>query len=95
MNIEDFEIKIKKYDRDKNVVIANILVCGELEIRGFRVSFTTTKSSPHYPVWIASPPSIRARNKSFFWIVRLTSAALWQQLQNKLVEEARSYANKL
>lgn len=95
MNIEDFEIKIKKYDREKNVVIVNLLVCGELEIRGYRVRYTTTRFSPNYPVWIASPPSVKGRNKTSFWIVRLKNPALWQKLEKKLIEEAGNYTNLL
>ncbi|MBI4100798.1 hypothetical protein HY439_03630 [Candidatus Microgenomates bacterium] len=95
MNIEDFEIKIKKYDREKNCVIANVVVLGELELRGFVVRYTTTKYSTTYPVWIVSPPSVKGRNNNYFWVIKLKNDLLWQQLSKKLIEEANQYANSI
>lgn len=91
MNIDDFYIKVKKYDKKTNSVILNVTVCDILEVRGFRVTYTTTKHSPLHPVWIANPPATRGRNKQFFWIVRITDSALWQQLEKKLIEVAEDY----
>lgn len=93
MKIEDFEINIKTYNRKKGFVIINLLVLGELEIRGFRARYTTTKNSPSYPVWVISPPAVPIKSK-FFWIVRIKNSSLWQQLQGRIKEEAINYTNK-
>lgn len=92
MNIEDFDIKIKKYNREKNVVIVNLLVLGELEMRGFIVRYTPTKHSSS-PVWIVSPPSIKMRNKVYFWIVQLKNPTLWEKLQKEMIRLAKEYTN--
>lgn len=91
ITIDDIEIKIKKYDREKNIVIANLVILEEVEIRGFILRYTTTRHSPINPVWLVTPPSIRGRNKMYFWIVRFRDSALWQQIQKRFVEEARAY----
>lgn len=95
MNIEDIEIKVKKYDKVKNFVIANILISKILEIRGFTVRYTTTKKSPNSSVWLVNPPSVVGRNKKYFWIVRFLDTELWAHLENKLIEEAKNYSNSL
>ncbi|MCL6096285.1 MAG: hypothetical protein M1444_01180 [Patescibacteria group bacterium] len=94
MEIEDFEILIKKYDKEKNFVILNLLIKDELEVRGFICRYTTTKNSPMYPVWIVSPPSVKGRGKHFFWIINLKNPALWQKLQEKMIEMAKDYTDK-
>ncbi len=91
LSIDDIEIKIKKYDREKNFVIANIIVLDVIEIRGFVLRFTTTKHSLNRPVWVITPPSVRGRNKTFFHIARFKDSALWQQLQKAFIEEADRY----
>ncbi len=95
MDIDDFEIKIKTYQRAKNVVIVNIVVKDSIEIRGFVVRFTITKYSPSYPVWIVSPPSVRGRNKAYFWIVKFKDSALWQQLEERIVARTKEYVEQL
>ncbi len=95
MNIEDFEIKIKKYDEEKNVVYVNVLVCGELETRGWVVRYTTTRFSTNIPVWIVNPPSVKGRNRRMFWIVHLKNPALWQLLQKKIIDVVKEYTDKL
>lgn len=93
MDIEDFEVKVKKYDRIKSVVIINLLINNELEIRGFVVRYTTTKYSPVSPVWIVSPPSVRGRNRKYFWIVRFENSALWEKLQSVMIRLAKEHTD--
>lgn len=93
MNVDDIEIKIKSYDRIKNLVIVNLNIYEVIEIRGFTVRYTTTKHSPTYPVWMVTPPSVRGRNKMFFHIVRIKDSALWQQLEKRIIEMAKEYTN--
>lgn len=95
MNIEDFEIKIKKYDRENNLVIANIVVNKELEIRGYLVRFTATKHSLR-PIWIASPPTIfigKGKYKKAFWVVEMKTLGLWKELEKEIVRLAEEYTN--
>jgi hypothetical protein len=94
MEIEDFEVIIKKYDKEKNVVLMNLLIKGELEIRGFVCRYTITKKSPLYPVWVISPPALKGRGGHYFWIANLKNPALWQKLQEKMTEMAKDYTNK-
>lgn len=94
MNINDFEIKIKKFDREKNVVYVNLLVCSELEIRGLVIRFTETKYS-QLPIWIVNPPSVKGRNKKPFWIVYLKNPTLWQLLEKKIIDEVKEYTGLL
>lgn len=95
MKIEDIQIKIKKYDKEKNFVLVNLLICGVLELRGFVIRYTTTKKSPNSPVWLVNPPSVVGRNKKFFWIVRFTDSELWGRLKNRIIDEAKNYTNSL
>lgn len=95
MTIEDIEIKIKKYDREKNLVIVNIIIEKALEIRGFTVRYTTTKRSPTTPVWIVNPPAVKGRNKTYFWVVRFLESDFWQRLQEEITRQAREYANTI
>lgn len=95
MNINDFEIKIKKYDEKRQVVFVNVIICGELETRGWVVRYTKTIYSVDNPVWIANPPSVRGRNKKIFWIVYLKNSTLWQLLQKKITDKAIEYTNLL
>ena len=92
MNIEDIEIKIKKYDREKQVVIVYILLFGQLEIRGFRARFGRTKYSPNASVWIVSPPAVKTKNK-YFWIVEFKDSNLWKELEKRIIKDVRSYTN--
>lgn len=93
MDIEDFEIKIKKYDRAKNTVIVNVVVLEVIELRGFTVRYTPTKHSTT-PIWLVTPPSIKtSRHKPYFWIVRIKDSALWQQLQERIVDYTKEYTN--
>lgn len=94
MELGDFEIKIKKYNSDKNLVIVNLIVCQELEIRGFTVRYIETKYSHGLPVWIVTPPSIKSRNK-FFHIARLKNIELWQTLKQKIIEVTNEYVKKI
>jgi hypothetical protein len=95
MNIEDFEIKIKKYDREKNFVIANVVILGELELRGFVIRYTETKYTSGRAVWVVSPPSVKGRKSNYFWVVKLKNNLLWQQLRERLVDKANEYANSI
>jgi len=95
MQIEDFEIKIKKFDREKNVVYVNLIICGELETRGWVVRYTTTKYSTNSAVWIVNPPSAKGRNKKTFWIVYLKNPSLWNLLQKKVIDEVKDYTDLL
>ncbi len=95
MTLDDIEIKIKKYDKKKNVVIVNLVVLGEIEMRGFVVRYVCTKDSPRAPVWVVSPPSVVGRNKKYFWIVKFLDSALWQRLKEAIADVAREHANSL
>ena len=95
MKIDDFEILVKKYDKEKNVVILNALYLKMLEIRGFTVRYTTTKYSPISPVWLVNPPSIKSRGGHYFWVIRFKDSSLWQKLEEKLKQAARDHANSL
>ncbi len=95
MNIDDIEIKIKTYNRTKNLVILNLILFDQLELRGFTVRYTETKYSPLHPVWIVTPPSVRGRNKAWFHIVRFKDSALWQQLQKRIIDAASEQANSV
>lgn len=94
MNLEDIEIKIKKYDRKKNLVIVNLIIEEVLEIRGFTVRYTTTRRSA-IPIWIVNPPSVIGRNKTYFWITRFLDSDFWQRLQEEIIRQAREYANNI
>ena len=93
LNIDDFDIKIKKYDRDKNEVIVNVTVGEILEIRGYRVRYTETKFSHGSAVWIVAPPAVRGRNKKWFWIVNMKDNELWSALQEKIILQTKLYTN--
>ncbi len=90
MNIEDFEIKIKKYDREKNVVIVHIIILKLIEIRGFVVRFTETKYSHGVPIWIVSPPSQKI-GKFYFWQFRCLDTELWKELEQIIIAKAKEY----
>lgn len=92
MSIEDIKIKIKKYDREKQVVIGNITIAEIFEVRGFRARFGRTKYSPSAPVWIVSPPSVKI-GKNYFWIFELQDKELWQQLSDEFIRQAKEYTN--
>jgi hypothetical protein len=95
MTIEDFRIKIKKYDRINQVVISNVIVCDIIEIRGFVTRYAELKKSPYASQWIVSPPSVRMKGKSnkYFWIVNILDPELWHQLQEKIVQAVIDYTN--
>ena len=95
MNIEDFEIKIKKYDEKKKVVYVNIIVHQELELRGFVARFCETKYSNGIPIWFVKPPSVKGRNNKSFYIVYLKNPTLWQLLEKKITDSAKEYTNLL
>lgn len=95
LSIDDIDIKIKKYDREKNQVILNLIIYDQLELRGFIVRYTETKFSPYNPVWVVTPPSIKGRNKVWFHIVRFKDSALWQQLQKQIIDVANNHVNTL
>lgn len=90
MNIDDFEIRVKKYDREKQVVILNILVQNVLEVRGFRARYGRTQRSLNSSVWIVSPPAVRV-GKNYFWIFILKDNELWQQLSERMIQAAKEY----
>jgi hypothetical protein len=95
MNIDDIKIKIKTYDKQKNHVIANLVIRDTWEIRGYILRYTTTKYSPINPVWVVTPPSVKGRGKMYFHIVRCLDSALWQQVQARLIDLANEHANSL
>lgn len=92
MSIDDIQIIIKKYDREKQVVILNILINDVLEIRGFRARYGRTKYSSDASVWIVSPPAVRI-GKNYFWIFELKDNALWQQLSERIIQNAKEYTD--
>lgn len=91
MNIEDIEIRIKKWDktRSKNQVIVNLTILNIVEIRGYTARYTTTIHSPVHPVWIVTPPSIQGRNKIWFHIARFKDTLLWEKLQKRIIEHVK------
>lgn len=48
MDIENIEIKIKKYDREKEVVILNLIYNSAIEERGWTVRLLETKAEPKH-----------------------------------------------
>jgi hypothetical protein len=90
MNIEDFEITVKKYDREKQVVILNLVIKQVLEVRGFRARYGRTKHSPTASVWIVSPPAVKT-GKIYFWIFEVKDSDLWQLLSEKMIRLAKEY----
>jgi hypothetical protein len=94
MDINDFEIKIKKYDEKKNVVYVNLVIFKELEIRNWVVRYTETKYSSN-PIWLVNPPSVLGRNKKMFWIVYLKNPPLWKLLNKKIIDMVKEYTDLL
>lgn len=95
MNINDFEIKIKKYDEKKGVAYVNVIVHQELELRGFVARYGETRYSQSNPIWFVKPPSVVGRNKKSFYIVYLKNPTLWQLLEKKIIDSAKEYTNLL
>lgn len=95
MNIDDFRIKIKKYDQPKQMVISNVIVSEIIELRGFITRYVELKNTPHIPQWIVSPPSVKIKGKSnkYFWMVNILDPDLWHQLQEKIVQAVIEYTN--
>jgi hypothetical protein len=94
MNIDDFEIKIKKFDREKNYVIVHLTILSTFEIRGFLVRYTTTKYSNGRAVWIVSPPS-QKMGKVYFHIARCKDLDLWKELEKRIIEKAVEYTDNI
>ncbi len=95
MTIDDIEIKIKKYDREKQVVIVNLLLFEELEIRGYVARFTKTKYSS-YPIWLVSPPSVsvgRGKYTKRFWISEFKNSDFWEKLQQEIIHAVIKHTN--
>ena len=95
MNIDDFEVKIKKYDKIRSVVTSNVIVCNLLEIRGYITRYAELKNPPYTPRWIVSPPQIKIKGKSnkYFWIVQILDPELWHELQQKIEIAVVDYTN--
>ncbi|PIY71578.1 hypothetical protein COY87_05435 [Candidatus Roizmanbacteria bacterium CG_4_10_14_0_8_um_filter_33_9] len=91
MDIDDIEIKIKKYDREKEVVILNLTFFNKLEERGWRAMLLETKTEPRHSFWKVNPPCIRGKNNTFFWIVRILDKDLWRKLEEKIIEVVKNY----
>ena len=100
MKIEDIKIKIKKYDREKNVAIANLIISDVLELRGFTIRYTATKYSEGRSIWIVTPPSIKGSTKSkftnkfpYFWIAKFIDSDLWAELEKNMIQMAKDYTS--
>lgn len=94
INIDDFRIKIKKYDRIKSVAIVNVIICEMIEIRGYQTRYATLKNPPYTSQWIVSPPLIKKKKVSKpFWIVYLLDVNLWHELQKEIIEAVIEYTN--
>lgn len=93
LTIDDIEIKIKKYDGEKQVVIVNLLILNSLEIRGCRARYGRTKYSPNSSIWIVSPPAIKTRGGRYFWVVEFKDKDLWTKLEERIIKEVRTYTN--
>ncbi len=92
MLIDDIEIKIKKYDREKNFAIVNLTLLETVEIRGFITRYTETKYSRYKPVWIVNPPS-KKTGKSWFHIIRFKDIELWKELEQRIIDKVIAYTN--
>lgn len=91
MDINDIDIKIKKYNREKEVVILNLIFCKKLEVRGYTARLLETKTEPKHSFWKINPPCILNNNKSFFWITEILDKDLWKKLEEKIIETVRNY----
>ncbi len=91
MDIDDIEIKIKKYNREKEVVILNLIFYKKLEVRGFVARLTETKTEPRHSFWKVNPPCIKGKNNTFFWIVQILDKDLWRKLEERIIEVVKNY----
>src|SRR3989338_3127147 len=94
LTINDFDVEVKKWDRDKNVVIVNVKICGVVEIRGFQVRFATSRFTQRSE-WLVSPPSLplkkRGRKTTYFWVTEIKNKDLWDQLKKKIINTVDVY----
>jgi len=95
MDINDIEIKIKKYDREKEVVIVNLIFCKTLEERGWTVRLLSKKAEPHHTFWKITPPCKKIYGNKYFWISRILDKDLWIKLQEKVIEEVKNYPDDI
>lgn len=93
MNIEDFEIKFKKYESEESTVIVNIIICGLIEIRGYRAKFGYTTTSKYREIWFVSPPSVetKKRKKTYFHVIRINDLEFWKQLESRIIDIAKEH----
>jgi hypothetical protein len=91
MDIGDIEIKIKKYDREKEIVILNLILFNKLEIRGYRAMLLETKTPPVRSFWKVLPPCVKKTKKEYFWIARFLDKDLWLKVQEKVIEKVKDY----
>jgi len=91
MDINDIEIKIKKYDREKEVVILNLIYKNTIEERGWTARLLETRSEPKHSFWKILPPCVKKGKDRFFWICRILDKDLWIKLQEKIIEIVESY----
>lgn len=91
MDIDNIEIKIKKYDREKEVVILNLIYNNVIEERGWTVRLLETKAEPRHSFWKITPPCKKIHKNKFFWICRILDKDLWTKLQEKIIETVENY----
>lgn len=91
MDIDDIDIKIKKYDREKEVVILNLIFCKRLEVRGFTARLLDTKTEPKHSFWSVNPPCIRRKDNTYFWIVQFLELDFWTQIKERIIEKVENY----
>jgi len=95
MDIDDIEIKIKKYDREREVVILNLIYEGKIEERGWTARLLETKSEPRHSFWKITPPCKKIYKNKFFWICRILDKNLWLKLQEKIIDAVENYPDDI
>jgi hypothetical protein len=95
MDINDFEIKIKKCDREKNKFILNLIYKNTIEIRGWTARFLETKSEPKHSFWKILPPCVKKGKNNFFLVCQIQDKDLLIKLEEKIIEVVNSYPDDL
>ena len=95
MTIDDIEIKIKKYDREKEHVILNLIICKKLEIRGYTAKLLETKTEPRHSFWSVSPPCKERKDHTYFWIVEVPELDFWTQIKEKIIDKVKNYPENI
>ena len=95
MDINDIDIKIKKYDRTKRLLILNLIFCKKVELRGYTAKLVETKTEPIHSYWSINPPRIRNKDKTYFWIVNVLESGFWLQIKERIIEKVKNYPESI